>query len=140
MELKNLKYRIEKNPKGEKLDKLEEIYVALYRRNNIEWFSPKYNSIVYAVRDIIPSNNSLYSDKIEDNPDDTNNTNKPLLSLSDMLKPPEEPKKEVKKTTIINVVPLAAILWAPQDVPVVDPVRELQFLLYVMPGVRLYNA
>ena len=63
--------------------------------DNIKESEEKPNTITEKENNNMPFQ-SLYSDKIEDNPDDTNNTNKPLLSLSDMLKPPEEPKKEEK--------------------------------------------
>jgi len=70
LELKNLKNRIEKNPKDEDLKRLKDIYAVLYNRYNEEWFSPRYNSLVYAFDGIIPSNNILYSKKVEKAIDD----------------------------------------------------------------------
>ena len=65
LELKNLKYRIEKNPKNENLERLESAYIALYKRYHEDWYSPKSNSLVYAFNNIIPSGRAIMSDELE---------------------------------------------------------------------------
>lgn len=65
LELKNLKYRIEKNPKKEDIKRLEDAYIALYYRYHQNWCSPKSNSLMYAFNNIIPSGIAIMSDELE---------------------------------------------------------------------------